>query len=350
MTPRLGFLGLGWIGRHRMKAIADAGVATIAAVADESAACLDAATSIAPVAVRCDTLDGLLQRPLDGVVVATPSSMHADQTIACLERGLAVFCQKPLARSRDEAARVVAAARAADRLLGVDLCYRDTSAAGAVRQMISGGELGHVYAANLVFHNAYGPDKEWYYARRLAGGGCVMDLGIHLIDQLLWQLDWDEVRVADSRLFASGRPWSAADEAVEDFAHVVLEGPQGAVARLTCSWRAPAGRDAEIGIELFGTRGGARFANVGGSFYDFTAEHLAGTTSTLRAGPPDEWGGRAVVSWARALAGTPRFDAGAEQHLRLAELIDRIYASADALASPLAPATGHPSPALPRPQ
>jgi predicted dehydrogenase len=336
--PRLGFIGLGWIGRHRLKAIVDSGAAAVVALADQSASSVEAAAAMAPMATRCDGIEPLLECDIDGVIIATPSALHAAQTIACLERGRAVFCQKPLARSQIEAAAVIAAARAADRRLGVDLCYRETTASRAIRQMICGGELGHVYAVNLAFHNAYGPDKDWYYERSLSGGGCVMDLGIHLIDQLLWQLDWDDIRIADSHLFSSGRAWRAGDRSVEDFAHVILEGPEGAIARLTCSWRAPAGRDAEILVELYGTRGGARFANVGGSFYEFTAEHLNGTSATLRAAPPDDWSGRAVVAWARALAEDGAYTPEAEQHLRLAGIIDEIYAAADRSAAPVASA------------
>ena len=45
---------------------------------------------------------------------------------------------------------------------------------------------GEVYAINLVFHNAYGPDKDWFYDMAQSGGGCVMDLGIHLLDLAHW--------------------------------------------------------------------------------------------------------------------------------------------------------------------
>ena len=62
------------------------------------------------------------------------------------------------------------AARAADRLLGVDLCYRTTEAARRCRELVASGELGEIYAVELAFHNAYGPEKAWFYERALAGG------------------------------------------------------------------------------------------------------------------------------------------------------------------------------------
>ena len=124
MTPKLGFLGVGWIGRHRMQAIAASGLAEIVAVADAApAAAKDAADEVGASAVDPVALLGG-DLGLDGVVIATPSALHAAQAVAALERGFAVFCQKPLGRTAPETAAVVEAARAADRLLGVDLSYR----------------------------------------------------------------------------------------------------------------------------------------------------------------------------------------------------------------------------------
>jgi predicted dehydrogenase/glycosyltransferase involved in cell wall biosynthesis len=251
-------------------------------------------------------VDELLEMELDGIVIATPSALHAEQSIAALERGVAVFCQKPLGRSAEEARAVVDAARAADRLLEVDLSYRFTAAMRAVRDLVARGEIGHVYAADLVFHNAYGPDKPWFYDRALSGGGCVMDLGIHLVDMALWTLDFPRVSSVQSRLFAGGRPLAPADDAVEEFATATIGLESGASVRLACSWKLPAGADAEISATFYGTGGGVRMQNVNGSFYDFRAEHLDGTSRTTLVEPPDAWGGRAAVHWAQRLDGGER--------------------------------------------
>jgi threonine dehydrogenase-like Zn-dependent dehydrogenase len=80
--PRLGFLGVGWIGRHRMEAIARSGVAEIAAIADPVAELVDQALAIAPEAARGTTLEDLLALELDGLVIATPSALHASQAVA----------------------------------------------------------------------------------------------------------------------------------------------------------------------------------------------------------------------------------------------------------------------------
>lgn len=325
MTPRLGFLGLGWIGRSRMEAILADGTATVAALADTSAEAMHSCLGLASQATMAGGLDELLELKLDGIVIATPSALHAWQAQAALNSGTAVFCQKPLGRSAEETAMVVDAARRADRLLGVDFSYRDTRALAALHELICSGELGDIYAADLTFHNAYGPDKPWFHEPSLAGGGCVMDLGIHLVDLALWMFGKTAVETVTSRLFSKGRPLPANSGVIEDFAVAQLGLVEGQVVRLACSWNLPAGCDAVIEATFYGTAGGACFRNVGGSFFDFTAERFDGTRRTTLVSPPDSWSGRTAAAWARRLAADRSFDPSIEEATAVATVLDRIY-------------------------
>ena len=322
MMPRLGFLGTGWIGRHRLAALRGSGLVDVAGLCDPDQACLAEAQALAPAATAVATLDALLALDLDGIVIATPSAQHADEAIRALAAGAAVFCQKPLGRDAAEVARVIAAARAADRLLGVDLSYRHTRAIEAIVPLLRERALGRLFAVDLTFHNAWGPDKPWFYDRARSGGGCLIDLGVHLIDLALWALDFPEVARVDGRLAAAGAP--LAQGGVED--HAVAQFDAGGIAvRIACSWRLHAGREAVIEAAFYGTRGGAALRNVAGSFYDFTAERFDGTHATRLADPPDAWGARAAAAWARQLAASPQFDPAAERLLDSARVLDRIY-------------------------
>jgi predicted dehydrogenase len=323
VKPRIGFLGVGWIGRNRMEAMIATGAIEAVAIADPSAEMASEAAKLAPGAAVVDGLDAMLAMGLDGVVIATPSALHADQSIRALEAGVAVFCQKPLGRDAAEAARVVAAAQAADRLLGVDFSYRHTTGMVAVAKLVRSGALGRVFAADLVFHNAYGPDRAWFYDRARSGGGCVMDLGVHLVDLALWTLGADAAEKVDAQLFAGGAALSG--DAVEDYAIAQMRVADAAV-RLACSWRLNAGVDAEIGATFYGTEGGASFRNVGGSFYDFEATRFRGTAREVLSQGPEEWGGRAAANWARRLAKGARFDPAAAEIVAVARVLDAVYA------------------------
>jgi predicted dehydrogenase len=295
--PRLGFLGVGWIGMDRLDAIAASGVATVAAVADPA------------IAGSLGSYEALLAEDIDAVVIATPSAQHAAQTITALDRGLPVFVQKPVGRDAVEVRSVVRAARKADVLLGVDLSYRHAEAFRVAREVIP--ELGEVFAAELTFHNAYGPDKSWSHDPAMSGGGCVIDLGIHLVDLAVWTLGLEPHDVRSRLVGAPVERWATAEL---DHVHIA------------CSWGLHAGEDARIEALFHGTDGGVRVTNVGGSFYDLRCERLTGTTREVVVEPPDDWPGRAAVRWASRVAEGERFDAAeADVLVRVAEILDRIY-------------------------
>jgi predicted dehydrogenase len=322
---KLGFLGVGWIGRDRMKAIVASGLADAALVADASPEAAEQAA--AEVGAAVVSPEELLAAGLDGVVIATPSALHAEQSVAALQAGSAVFCQKPLGRDAAETAAVVAAAREADLLLGVDYSYRHLAATDALRAALP--SVGPVYAVDLVFHNAYGPDKPWFRDPALSGGGCVIDLGTHLVDLALHLLAGTgasvEVEHVAARLFAGGQPLGDRTDVVEDYATARIDLASGAVLTLGCSWNLHAGQEAVISASFYGTRGAVAVTNVGGSFYDFRAARHDGTSSTVLVEPPDDWGGRAAVGWARRLAAGERFDPAADELVTTARVLDRVY-------------------------
>ena len=254
--PRLGFLGLGWIGQNRLQALLEAQACEVAVVADPSPQVQQRVRELAPQAACVASLEEMLQHPLDGAVIATPSALHAQQAMHLLERGIAVFCQKPLARTAAETAAMVEAARRADRLLACDFSYRHTEAMRRVRHAVAEGEIGTVYAADLVFHNAWGPDKSWARDASLSGGGCAIDLGTHLVDLALWVLGFPAVRRVASRLYAQGRLLAPGAGEVEDYAVAQVDLESGATLRLACSWNFAGGREAIIEAQFHGSRGG----------------------------------------------------------------------------------------------
>lgn len=323
----LGFLGVGWIGRNRMEAILNNTSAKATAITEPNADNRDAAIKSAKNAILKTSPEELFaEGDLDGIVIATPSAMHAQQSMEALKSGKAVFCQKPLGRTAEEVKQVVEASKEANKLLAVDLSYRYTRAFKAVYNTIQKREIGDIFAVDLTFHNAYGPDKEWFYDIKRSGGGCVMDLGIHLVDLALWSLDFPEIKDVRSQLFHKGKKLTSFEEHVEDFASISLTSEKEQVINLECSWHVSAGKDAIIEATFYGTKGGASFKNINGSFYDFKAEKYHGTQTETLVDPPDEWSGRAGVVWVENLLNNDRFDErSATEFIKTAEVIDRIY-------------------------
>jgi predicted dehydrogenase len=323
VTVKLGFLGVGWIGRNRMEAMLATGKAEAIAICDPNPDMALEAQKLAPEAALVGSLDELLGLALDGVVIATPSALHAEQSIAALNAGATVFCQKPLGRNATEVEAVLDAARKADRPLGVDLSYRHTAAMQAIRDLIRSDQLGQVFAADLVFHNAYGPGNAWFYDPKLSGGGCLIDLGVHLVDLALWLFDFPEVVSVHGRTLKEGR--APAAEEVEDFALGEIELANGTTVRIACSWNLSAGQDADIRATFYGTRGGAEMRNENGSFFDFVADRFSGRNRERIAGYPDEWGGRAAAEWVEKLASGERFEGSTAGLVQTAQVLDSLY-------------------------
>ncbi len=323
----LGFLGLGWIGRNRMKALLNntASEATMIRepipenVEQALVHCKDATISTS-------SAEMFQNKELDGIVIATPSAMHAQQSIEALQSGKAVFCQKPLGRTASEVKKIIAASLEANKLLTVDFSYRYTEALQTIHRLIQNKELGNIYNVNLVFHNAYGPDKTWFYDRNKSGGGCVMDLGIHLIDLAMWVLGFPKIENLQSHLFYQGEKFPSGENQVEDFAHVSMTSEHGTLINLQCSWNVSAGKDAVIEATFYGTQASASFKNIQGSFYDFIAEKYTGTQAEVLVTPPDEWGGRAATAWAESVQSGNGYDhKSAEEYVKVAQIIDMIY-------------------------
>jgi len=326
--PRLGFVGLGWIGRNRLESVVKADIAEVAAVHDPQTNAAEEGQKLSPDAVLFSSFEELLRHDLDGVVIATPNSFHAEQAIAALEQGVAVFCQKPLGRNAFETRRIVEAARNADCLLGVDLSYSAMPAMQTVSKLVESGALGKIFAVDAKFHNGYGPDKAWFYDFSLSGGGCMLDLGVHLVDLALRPLGFPRVSAVKSSLFAGGESLKKGSRQVEDYGVATIETADDTVINLSCCWNLNVGREANIEIAFYGTRGGAALRNVNGSFYDFVAERFERTQTEVLSNLGDsnwEWGGLATIEWIKRLAAEERFDPAAERFVRVAEVIDRVY-------------------------
>jgi predicted dehydrogenase len=322
---RLALLGCGWIAQSRMRQIAADGMAEVVALIDPSAAACAAFHAQAPGARVEHDLRVLTRDCVDAVMISTPTGLHAEQAVALLKQGLPVFVQKPLGISAAEVTRVLDAAARNDLPIDTDFCYRDLAGARAVRAEIAAAAVGRPYYVEACFHNAYRPSARWSSDPRLAGGGALMDLGIHLIDLVGWVTGQGAV-LRDVHLRRRGR-WLEYGE-VEDFAKVELRLDDGAEAQIVTSWDASTGRDALIRLTVYGENGTLELANRDGSFFHFDARHYRGTrVDHLAADDSDDWQAGPLRRWlqhVRERAGHREPD-GVR---RTAAIIDSAYATA----------------------
>lgn len=325
--PRLAFIGTGWIGLNRMEAVAESGFGEVAAICDSNPEMLEKAQKKAGEAKVIHSLEEAISEPaIDALVIATPSGLHAEQSVEALKAGKAVFCQKPLGRNADETRYVVETAKKMNKLLKADHSYRYVDGVADMRKRIQKGEIGQVYGVNLVFHNAYGPDKEWFYDASRSGGGCLIDLGVHLADMALWVLNFPYLKDTASSLYHQGQLlMPSAEQKVEDYATALVQLDNTVSLNLACSWNLPAGQEAVIEATFYGTQGGLSFKNINGSFYDFQILKYNGTQTEVLHEPSADWGGNAAVAFAEQLSRSSDFDPAAEEYIEVAAMLDKIY-------------------------
>ncbi|MGK7391615.1 MAG: Gfo/Idh/MocA family protein [Candidatus Cyclobacteriaceae bacterium M2_1C_046] len=323
--PNVAFIGMGWIGRDRFKALIEKELIACSGIYDPYLQNIENDDLLCEFRQVEDFKEVINDDSLDAIVIATPNMLHARQCQQALEAGKAVFVQKPLARTAKETSALIHSAKENNKLLGVDYSYRFTEGIQKIKSLVDADELGEIFAIETAFHNAYGPDKEWFYDMERSGGGCLLDLGCHLVDLSLYITDFPKADVKHSSRYYQGRLISAGEDQVEDFCSADLQTEDGIDISIGCSWNLSAGKEADIYFKIYGTKGAAIFENVDGSFYNFRSYHCRGTERELLTQPPESWGGKAIIDWASKLKQNNTFNEDAWQYLQSAQLIDKIY-------------------------
>ena len=254
------------LGQHRLVAAADAVPAKAQQLAGQHASC----------AAVADWHEAVAREDVDAVVVATTNDSLAPVTAAAVARGKHVLVEKPAARSAEELAPVVRAARQAGVVVKVGFNHRFHPSFTRARAIVDAGELGPLmYVRARYGHGGrVGYDREWRADPAVAGGGELLDQGVHLIDLARWFLG----DVAGVQGLADTFFW---DMPVEDNGFLLLRTAGGQVAWLhaSCSeWKNL------FSFEIYGRQGKLQIDGLGGSY---GTERLAFYRMLPQMGPPE---------------------------------------------------------------
>jgi predicted dehydrogenase len=185
---------------------------------------------------------------IDAVIVSTPPSVHAEITVAALEAGKHVLCEKPLARNVAECSDMVAAAARTGNLLATGFNYRFYPSMLKARELLESGLIGRLdHIRAYTGYSAHDHDHDWLHDQTVMGGGALRDNGIHLIDLTCHFLG----DVADIQGFGSNAVWGF--DGCEDNGFALLRNQNGNIATLQASWTE--WRGYQLLIELYGTKG-----------------------------------------------------------------------------------------------
>jgi len=313
VAVKVGDVGVGWAGQQHIKAYSareDVDLVGIAGLEEDSREQLAAEFGVAHSVARWEDLlelDGL-----EAISVAVPTFLHAPIALAALERGLHVLCEKPIALNGDEAQRMVAAARSAGRVLDVAFNHRRRGDVQKLRGLIEEGRLGRPYYTKAWWLRRTGIPTlgSWFTQSSLAGGGPLVDIGVHVLDYALFLLGNPAVKSVSASTYdllgtngfggsressKSGADGDAAFD-VEDLATVFMRLEDGGTLLLEASWAMHRADGDQFGATLYGTEGGAEwyvddYVPVG-SLKLFGDKDGSATTQSFRA---DIGGGHPAV-------------------------------------------------------
>jgi predicted dehydrogenase len=242
---RVGIIGLGRAGRIHLEAWQGVGGAEVTAVCDRSAAVRRWARA-AGFNAYTDIFDMIRRAPLDAVNLCTPPAHHTPAAIACLERGLHVLCEKPLALNTRAAVEMLRAAARHRRYLLLATKFRHVPDLARARELLAMGEIGEPVAFEIDFSSRVDMSRRWNARRAIAGGGVIIDNGCHAFG-ILNYLFGTLIRVLAVRL----RPVQKVP--VEDSATLLVAAGPSVIGRVEVSWSLTTAR--EVYVSIYGSRG-----------------------------------------------------------------------------------------------
>ena len=214
----------------------------------------------------------LSKQDLDIVVVGVPNIFHKPMSIAALNAGAHVLCEKPVALTLTDAQEMFQTAEKNDRILTVGTHYRWSDAMKSARKSVDEGFFGDIYMIRSVYTRRAGIPGfgSWFTRQELAGGGCGLDIGVHALDKALFLMDYPQPStvsgVTYDRLGKMGvglGGWGVDRQAieqggkfdVEDLAYGLIRFHNGSSIILQSSWAMHL--PSEQVVEVYGTEGGA---------------------------------------------------------------------------------------------
>jgi predicted dehydrogenase len=343
---RAGVVGLGYAGEQHLKNFARVpGVEPVALAGLERDRLRELGGRYGVQDLYTSWEDLASRDDLDIISIGAPNHLHAPIAVAALEGGRHVLCEKPLSRNGAEAQQIVDAARAADRAVHVAFTQRERGDVQALKRHVDEGNLGRIYHAKATWmrRNGIPGMGGWFTSKELAGGGPLIDLGVHMIDMALYLMGEPRVDSVSCATYAELGPqgrggWAGAGlmtgekpYEVEDLAAAFIRLSGGATLNLEAGWAVYRELSDDFGVTLYGTDGGAemKVKNYGTSDTVRIFTDVAGVPAVVTPEIEPREGHLAVV---RRFVETIQSGKWKGQHgedgLDRARIIDACYASA----------------------
>lgn len=217
--------------------------------------------------VFTDYEEMLKQVELDAISICVPNKFHASAAIAALQAGCHVLCEKPPAMTPEEAEEMALVAKREEKILTYGFHYRHAPEVEAIKRFIDGGELGHIYAAQVNAMRRRGiPGWGVFTNKELQGGGSLIDIGVHMLDTALYLMEYPEPemvmgvtyqKIGNRKGIGLMGAWDWENFSVEDMARGMIRFKDGSSILLESAFAANVEKPDVMNVSLMGELGGA---------------------------------------------------------------------------------------------
>jgi len=269
-----------------------------------------------------DHRDLLDKSDIDAVIITTPTALHKDVAIDCLNAKKDVLVEKPIARNYKEAAAIVQAAKKNKKklMVGMNLLFRPDTL--LLKSLIQSGEIGEPFYARAVWIRRKSSNEKWFTKREEAGGGVILDLGISLLDISLWLMDYPDVEALLTQNFYQ------TTKTIEDTSISFIRCSRSKLINIETSWALPVDKD-QFKISIFGSKGSVTttplhlFKKVENTFVDLKPNLSDSPSQLFKKSYLNEL--KSFIGTVRGL--NPLFSTG-ERALERLKVIEAMYKSA----------------------
>ena len=267
---RFGIIGTGGVAAGGAAALIENPDAELVAVADPSRERVTAFAARFGVGTVLESAEQLVARDtVDAVYIAVPNYLHAPISTLALEAGKHVLQEKPLALSLEDAAPLAAAAQQADRYFMLGMNQRFAAPVQRARQLVQQGRIGRPYHCKAYWRRRTGIPGigSWFTRKQHAGGGGLLDIGVHMLDDALYELGDFDVHSVTGATYAEFGPrglgdggWGLSERPdarfdVDDFATAIIKLKSGTSVVLDAAWAMHSEQRSAMNVELYGTEG-----------------------------------------------------------------------------------------------
>ncbi|WP_257348926.1 Gfo/Idh/MocA family protein [Pseudalkalibacillus decolorationis] len=204
---------------------------------------------------------------IDAVSICTPNKFHYPATMAALQAGCHVLCEKPPAMTVQEAEKMADAANETGKILTYGFHFRHAPEVEALKRFIDNNELGDIYAARVTAMRRRGiPGWGVFTNKELQGGGPLIDIGVHMLDTALYLMGYPEPDTVFGATYQElGKrkgvglmgSWDWENFSIEDMARGMITFKNGASILLDTAFAANVEKHDEMNVSLIGNQGGA---------------------------------------------------------------------------------------------